>query len=267
MTRLTDRLAALKAKGEKALVCYIVTGDPSVADTVKIVKALDAAGVDAVEVGIPFSDPVADGPSIQAASQRALDRGVLVRDAFKAVAEVRKTSQIPIVLMTYYNPVLHYGTERFAKDAAAAGADATIVTDLTPEEADEWCTISAAAGLNTIFLAAPTSTAARISRVCDMSTGFVYYVSRTGVTGARADLPEGLGDQVRAVKTVSRTPVFVGFGISKPEQVATVCEFADGCVVGSALVNLVGREGGATIEEVEAFASALKAGTRKAPAQ
>lgn len=264
MTRLSDRLATLTSRGEKALVCYTVAGDPTLARTPEIVRALDAAGVDAIELGVPFSDPLADGPSIQAASQRALTNGVTVPKVFEVVRTVRRESDIPIVLMTYFNPALRYGVERFAQEAAAAGVDGVIQTDLTPEEANEWITAARACGLETVFLLAPTSTDARIELVSRFSTGFVYCVSRTGVTGAREDIPAELPDLVRRVKARTPLPVCVGFGVSRPEHVRQIGAFADGVVVGSALVNIIARHGDspALTEAVRAFAADLKAATR-----
>jgi tryptophan synthase alpha chain len=264
MSRLTKRLEELRARGEKALVCYVVAGDPNLERTVDIVLALDAAGVDAIELGIPFSDPLADGPSIQAASQRALVHGVTVGQVFETVRAIRQRSDIPIVLMTYFNPTLRYGVNRFATDAASAGVDATIQTDLTPEEADEWIAASRASGLDTVFLLAPTSTDDRIQVVSELSTGFIYCVSRTGVTGARQDVPAELPALITRVRERTRTPVCVGFGISKPEHVRRIGEIADGAVVGSALVDVIARHGDspALLDEVRTFAAGLKAATR-----
>jgi len=264
MTRLSDRLAALKTRGEKALVCYTVAGDPSLERTPEIVRALDSAGVDAIELGVPFSDPLADGPSIQAASQRALAQGSSVAKTFEAVRAIRRESQIPLILMTYFNPTLRYGTERFARDAAAAGVDGVIQTDLTPEEADDWITAARACGLDTVFLLAPTSTDARIELVSRISTGFVYCVSRTGVTGARDDIPAELPDLVRRVKKRTDLPVCVGFGVSKPEHVRRISAFADGVVVGSALVDILAHHGDSpeSAKAARLFAADLKAATR-----
>ncbi len=266
MTRLSDRLSTLKARGERALGCYIMAGDPSLDATVQIARALDVAGVDAIELGVPFSDPLADGPSIQASGQRSLAGGTRTVDVLEVVRRIRRDSEIPIVLMTYYNPTLRYGVRRFAADAAAAGADGVIQTDLTPEEAGEWIAAARERQLDTVFLLAPTSTDARIEVVCRISTGFIYCVSRTGVTGARQDVPEELRDFVGRVKDRASVPVCVGFGISRPEHVRWIGEFADGVVVGSALVDLIARsgEGPPLFEEVRRFAAGLKEATRKA---
>lgn len=265
MTRLSERLAARQECGKTALICYVVAGDPTWERTVEIIRALDAADVDAIELGIPFSDPLADGPSIQAASQRALAGGVTVPKVLELVHTLRQECQIPIVLMTYYNPALRYGIGRFARDAAAAGADGVIQTDLTPEEADEWIAAARTHGLDTIFLLAPTSTDARIERVVQIATGFIYCVSRTGVTGARDDVPEDLPALVERVKKRARIPVCVGFGVSRPEHVRRIGSFADGVVVGSALVNIIARIGDdpALTEEVRAFVTNLRVESRE----
>jgi tryptophan synthase alpha chain len=242
VTRLTDRLAALRARHEKALIAYVTAGDPSLEATIEIVTALAQAGVDAVELGIPFSDPLADGPSIQASSQRSLDHGTTTAATLEAVRAIRERNpDLPLILMTYYNPLLRYGLERYAADARAAGADGHIVTDLTPEEADEWKGLSTRFGLDTIFLLAPTSTPTRVETVVSLCTGFVYCVSRTGVTGARQDVPAELTDVVGRIKAHTDLPVCVGFGVSQPEHVSRICAFADGVVVGSALVDLIHR--------------------------
>ncbi len=266
MSRLTDRFVQLKEKCDKALVCYVVAGDPNIESTIDVILALDRAGVDVVELGIPFSDPLADGPSIQAGSQRALANGITVSDVFSIVRRVRETSQIPIVLMTYFNPALRYGVEEFAKDAANAGVDGVIQTDLTPEEADDWVDAARVNSLDTVFLVAPTSTENRIEVVAKLSTGFVYAVSRTGVTGARSEVPTELPELISAIKNHTNTPVCVGFGISLPEHVATVAAYADGVVVGSSLVDLIGKYGQSAelVVRVEEYVSSLKAATRSA---
>jgi tryptophan synthase alpha chain len=264
MSRLSERLEALRERREKALVCYVVAGDPDLDRTVDIVCALDEAGVDAVELGIPFSDPLADGPSIQAAAHRALENGATVAKTLDVVKAIRARSGMPIVLMTYFNPTLRYGPERFATDAAAAGADATIQTDLTPEEAGDWIAASRRAGLDTVFLLAPTSTDARIDVVSRLSTGFVYCVSRTGVTGARQDVPSDLPELIRRVRARTSLPACVGFGVSTPDHVRKIGEVADGVVVGSSLVDLIDRNAASPslVDEVRNFAGALKAATK-----
>jgi tryptophan synthase alpha chain len=269
MTRLSKRLASLKQNGERALVCYVVAGDPTLDKTVEIVRALDGAGVDAIELGIPFSDPLADGPSIQAAGHRALKRGTTVAGVLDSVSRIREVSEIPIVIMTYYNPALRYGLERFARDAAAAGADGVIQTDLTPEEAGPWITAARAVNLDTVFLLAPTSTPVRVDVVSKLATGFIYCVSRTGVTGARESVPMELEAFVERVKKGIQAhgkdvPVCVGFGVSRPEHIARIGAFADGVVVGSALVDLIAAhaEDPALAQVVRQYVGELKAATR-----
>jgi tryptophan synthase alpha chain len=205
-----------------------------------------------------------DGPTIQASSQRALERGTSPPQILELVASVRKRSGIPIVLMTCTNPVFHYGTSPFAQDAAKAGVDGVIVTDLPPEEASQWKADAESANLDTIFLLAPTSTDSRIERVAAMSSGFVYCVSRAGVTGAQADVPEEIADLLRKVRLATGTPTAVGFGISKPEHVRQVCAMADGAVVGSAIVGLAHEKAGTPdlLSSVKSFVSELKAATR-----
>jgi len=272
VTRLSDRLAALRVRGEKALICYVVAGDPSAARTVEIVQALDEAGVDAVELGIPFSDPLADGPTIQAAGYRALASGMTVAGVFDVVRQIRKTSAIPIVLMTYFNPALRYGVQRFARDAADSGADAVIQTDLTPEEAGPWIEAARSSNLDTVFLLAPTSTDERIDLIIRLSTGFVYCVSRTGVTGARdevaPDLVAFLGRVRAGIARSGRDdlPVCVGFGISEPAHVRRIGEVADGAVVGSRLVDFIAgySDNPELSQEVRSFAETLKSATRHA---
>jgi tryptophan synthase alpha chain len=265
MTRLSQRFDALKARGEKALVAFVTAGDPLPDDTASVVVALAEGGADAVELGIPFSDPLADGPTIQASSQRALDAGMTPPKVLEIVRRVRERSDIPLVLMGSWNPTLQYGIERFARDTAAAGADGTIMTDLTPEEAGEWKRASEVAGLDTIFLLAPTSTADRMALVGKMGTGFLYCVSRTGITGARSDVPEELPPLIEAIRSwADGKPVCVGFGVSRPEHVAAICRYADGAVVGSALVDLLHREreNPDLLAIARDFVASLKAATR-----
>ncbi len=265
LSRLTQRFDLLQARNEKALVCFVTAGDPSAERTVEIVNTLDKAGADAVEIGIPFSDPLADGPSIQAASQRALDHGITTAKVLEIVRGIRVASPtLPLILMTYYNPIRCYGLERYAADARAAGADAHIVTDLTPEEADDWRRISKTQDLDTIFLLAPTSTPTRIEVVSKLCSGFIYCVSRTGVTGARQDLPAELTGVVSRIKAGTTTPVCVGFGISTPDHVRRICAFADGAVVGSSLVDAIHtkRNDPDMLEQIHDYVAALKAATR-----
>lgn len=228
--------------------------------------ALADAGADIIELGVPFSDPLADGPTIQASSQRALNAGMTPPQVLESVRQARERTDVPIVLMGSWNPAMQYGMERFARDAAQAGADGTILTDLSPEEAGEWKRVSDAAGLDTIFLLAPTSTTGRMALIGRMASGFIYCVSRTGVTGARSNVPEDLPPLIEAIRArADGTPVCVGFGISRPEHVAAITRYADGVVVGSALVDLLHRErdNPQMLTSARDYIASLKAGTRE----
>lgn len=239
--RLTAAFTAARAAGRCALVPFVTAGDPSLAATRDIVCALAAAGADVVELGIPFSDPVADGPVIQRSSERALARGTRLADVLELAREIRRQSPVPLLLFGYFNPILRYGLERFAADAAAAGADGALVTDLIPEEAADYRRALAARGLATVFLAAPTSPDERLAAIAAASTGFIYAVSRTGVTGARDQVPAAARELVARVRRVARQPIALGFGLGTAAQVAEVGAFADGAVVGTALVAALHR--------------------------
>jgi tryptophan synthase alpha chain len=228
---------SLQQAGEAALIVYITAGDPSLERLPDILQTLQEAGADMVEIGFPFSDPLADGPVIQAAMDRALARGTTPARILETVARCRQQIGIHLIAFTYYNPVLRYGLERFAQDARAAGFDACLITDLPPDEADAWLPAARAAQLQTIFLLTPTSTTERIRLVAQRGQGFIYCVSRTGVTGARDELPPDLPDLIARIREYSRLPVAVGFGISKPEHVRTVARIADGAVIGSQIVH------------------------------
>lgn len=263
MSRIDTCFARLKASGDKALICFVTAGDPDLEITKQIVLEAEKAGADIVELGVPFSDPIADGPSIQASSMRALDSGTTVPKVLDLVRDIRRASQLPLILMTYYNLVEHYGVERFARDAAEAGVDGMILSDLIPEEAGQWKPLADEAGLSTIFLLAPTSNESRVREVAKLASGFIYCVSRTGVTGAQMQMAEGVRDLVGRIRAGSDLPIAVGFGISKPEHVREVCEYADGAVVGSVLVNLIAQKAGSPdlLAEVNRLVLALKAGT------
>jgi tryptophan synthase alpha chain len=234
--RIGARFARLAKAGEMGLVAYITAGDPSLDATQKIVLAAAEAGADVIELGVPFSDPLADGPTIQRASERALRAGTTLAGVIDVINRVRANSEVPLILFSYYNPILQMGVGRFAGAAAAAGADGALATDLTPEEADEYRAAMQAHGLDTIFLAAPTSTDARLAKIAEASSGFLYLISRTGVTGERSALPEGLPDLARRVRRCTKLPLAVGFGISQPSHVSVLGGIADAAVVGSALV-------------------------------
>jgi tryptophan synthase alpha chain len=235
-TRIRRRFEELARSGEMGLVAFLSAGDPSLAATESFVLALDKAGADVVELGVPFSDPVADGPAIQRSSERALRAGASLSGVLDLVGSIRRKSDVPLVLFSYYNPVLQMGIERFARRAADAGADGVLITDLTPEEAGDYRRIVQGHGLDTIFLAAPTSTDERLRQIAEACTGFLYVISRTGVTGTRESLPEDLPALIRRVRRVTPLPIAVGFGISLPGQVSILGGLADAAVVGSALV-------------------------------
>jgi tryptophan synthase alpha chain len=259
--RIDAAFEKAKRSGEIALVCFVTAGDPDLATTKDVVKTLADAGADVIELGVPFSDPLADGPSIQASSFRALQNGATIPKVFETVAAIRRDCDVPLVLMTYYNPVQKYGIGRFASEAASAGADGVIVTDLPFEEAGEWKSAADGAKLATIQLIAPTSTKDRIELGAKMASGFIYCVSRTGVTGARNEVPVELGDLVKRIKAATDLPVAVGFGISTPEHVRSIAKFADGAVVGSAVVNLMQANAGKQdmLDRLRKFVMELKA--------
>jgi len=240
-TRISRRFEELRRKGELGLVAYITAGDPTLDATERIVLALAEAGADVIELGVPFSDPLADGPTIQRASERALRSGTTLAGVLELVARLRKRTDVPLVLFSYFNPVLQMGVEKFADTAARAGADGVLITDLTPEEAGDYRRAVRARGLDTIFLAAPTSTDARLERIAESSSGFLYLISRTGVTGAREALPDDLPALVRRARAKTALPIAVGFGISQPGHVSILGGLADAAVVGSALVEEIER--------------------------
>jgi len=240
-SRISRRFAELRASGEMGVVAYLTAGDPSFLATLKFVVAMAGAGADVIELGVPFSDPLADGPTIQRASERALKNGATLARVIDLVREIRKSnspaSEVPLVLFSYYNPVFQMGLEKFAATSASAGADGVLVTDLTPEESEEYRRILAAHHLDTIFLAAPTSTDDRLAKIAACSSGFLYLISRTGVTGAKEALPDELPALLRRARRVTQLPIAVGFGISLPGHVSVLGGLADAAVVGSALVS------------------------------
>jgi tryptophan synthase alpha chain len=259
MKRIEQVLRRLKAKGEKALIPYITAGDPDLETSRRLALTLADRGADLLELGIPFSDPLADGPTIQAASLRALKGGVHLQDVLSLAGEIRQERDLPLVLMGYYNPIFQYGLERTAKEAARRGVDGFIIPDLPAEEAEAWRQAALAAGVAPIFLAAPTSGPERIRRLGKLTRGFLYYVSITGITGARRELPPELVAALQEVRTLVNCPVAVGFGISTPEQVAWLAPYVDGVVVGSAIVERVARlQGEALLQNIGDFVAALK---------
>jgi tryptophan synthase alpha chain len=259
-SRLAAVFTELRARGERALVAYLTAGDPSLADTRRLVPEAAARGADIVELGVPFSDPIADGPVIQRAARRALERGTTVARVLETVATLRAETAVPLVLLTYYNPVLAFGLKAFARTAADAGVDGVIVADLPPEEADAFAAEAEAAGLDLVHLVAPTSTPPRVRLIARRSRGFIYVVSLTGVTGERRELPRDLEAQVTTLRRVTRKPVCVGFGIGHPDQVAAVGRLADGVIVGSAIVRLIEERAGSPtlVQDVGDFIAALK---------
>ncbi len=239
MNRIDKKFKELRKKHKKAFIVYICAGDPDIDTTEELVITLENSGVDIIELGMPFSDPLADGPTIQAASQRALEKGINLYKIFHLIKKLRRKTRIPIVLMGYYNPVIKYGLKRFVKDATKAGADGAIIPDLPVEEASEFINLSRKFKFNTIFLASPTTTNEKFREISKKSCGFIYYVSLTGVTGAREKLPTKIKSDVKKIKRHTKKPVCVGFGVSKPAQVKDINSFADGVIVGSAVIKRI----------------------------
>jgi len=239
MGRIGARFARRRAEGRPAFVAFLTAGDPSLDRTCEAAVELDRAGADVLELGVPFSDPLADGPVIQRASERALARGITLPRVLEAVKRIRERSALPLLLFSYYNPLLQHGLERLSREAREAGVDGVLVTDLPPEEAGEWIAAARAADLDTVFLASPTSPPDRLRRVAEASRGFVYAISRTGVTGERPALSEDARPLVERLRALTDVPVALGFGLSTPEQVREAAAVADGVVVGSALVRFL----------------------------
>jgi tryptophan synthase alpha chain len=259
MTRIGKRFLELKKERRKGFVAFITAGDPSLEKTHQLVLELDRQGVDVLELGVPFSDPLADGPVIQEASQRALTAGATLNGVLGMVADLRQETDIPIVLFTYFNPIHRMGIDRFVHRAKEAGVDGVLMLDLPPEEGAEYKQMMDAAGLDTIFLVTPTTRDKRISMLASKTTGFVYYVSRTGVTGEREHVAEAIQDQVHRIRVRTDLPIAVGFGIAQPDQVAQVAKCADAVVVGSAIVRRIGEYGSEVdlVSKVGAFVGSL----------
>jgi tryptophan synthase alpha chain len=265
MSRMETTFARLRERGERALMPYFTAGDPSLAETRRLVAAAERAGADVVELGVPFSDPIADGPVVQRAGSRALAAGASLPRVLELVAGLRADGvKLPIALMTYYNPLLAFGLKSFARTAIDAGADAVIVPDLPYEESDPLRAEAEPAGLDLVQFVAPTSPAARVKAIARLARGFIYVVSVTGITGERRTLPPGLDAQIRTLRLVTTKPLCVGFGVSTPEQVGAVGKLADGILVGSAIVRLIERHTGdpSLIDEVAKFIGSLKAPLR-----
>ena len=253
-SRIEKTFKRLKKEGKKAFIPYIMAGDPSLERTKDIVLLFEKCGADIVELGVPFSDPLADGPTIQRASERALKNGVTLRKVISLVKDVRQKTQIPIVLMTYYNPVFKYREDDFIRDAKDAGVDGVIVPDLPPDEAEDFIKISKKTSLNTIFLLAPTSTEDRIKKVIRASSGFIYYVSITGITGAALLLDGSMEVSISNIKKYTDKPIAVGFGVSTPLEATAVAKVSDGVIVGSAIVKRIHE----TPNELESYIMSLR---------
>jgi tryptophan synthase alpha chain len=266
-TRIATQFSQLRARHAKGLIVYMTAGDPTLDATGELLLALDRAGVDVIELGVPFSDPLADGPVIQRASERALRSGTTLRRILARFPDWRRTVHAPIILFSYFNPLLQYGLEKFTADAARAGVDGALVVDLSPEEAGHYVQAMRAQNLDTVFLASPTSTNARLKRAAQLSTGFLYLISRTGVTGERSEIASSVGPLAERARELTSLPLAIGFGISTPAQVREVQFHADAAVVGSAVVHAIekhySQQGPAFIENV---VRTLKMGTEDEPA-
>lgn len=259
MTRIDDKFAALAEQGKKAFLAYIMAGDPDFDTSLEIVKGLPSAGVDIIELGLPFTDPMADGPTIQLAGQRALEGGMTLNKTLQLARLFREGDQTtPIVMMGYYNPIYSHGVESFLKEAKDAGIDGLIIVDLPPEEDSELCLPAQAAGLNFIRLATPTTDDKRLPRVVQNTSGFVYYVSITGITGSAEAQADDVSPEVARIKAASGLPVIVGFGVNTPEKSRAIAEVADGVVVGSAIVGRIAK--GDSVPDVLAFVKSLSDG-------
>ena len=263
-SRISKLFARCRAENEPALIAYITAGDPSLERTVSLVQAMELGGADLIELGVPFSDPIADGPVIMRATERALANGASVAGVLEVARKIRERSEIPILLFSYLNPLLRYGFERLAKDAVAAGVDGILMTDASVEEAGKFVPVVREAGLDTVFLAAPTSPIERLRQVAAYSSGFIYLVSRTGVTGVRDQVADSAADLVARMRTVTDLPLAVGFGIAQAADAAAVAKMADGVVVGSAFVRIIEAcDGSPEIEsKLESFTRELKTGAR-----
>ncbi len=263
MTRIDDTFARLKSQNKKAFVAYVMAGDPNYDTSLELVKGMPSAGVDIIELGLPFTDPMADGPTIQLAGQRALEAGMTLEKTLDLAREFRKTdTTTPIVMMGYYNPIFSRGVDKFLVDAKDAGIDGLIVVDLPPEEDDELCIPAQKAGLNFIRLATPTTDDKRLPKVLQNTSGFVYYVSITGITGAAAAQATDVGPEVARIKSQTDLPIIVGFGVRTPETAKEIASVADGTVVGSAIVGELAS--GKSVAEVLAFIKSLADGAHAA---
>jgi len=264
MRRIGTKFEDLKVRGDKALIAYLMAGDPTLEDTETYVLQLAQAGADVIELGVPFSDPIADGPVIQQAAERALRSGTSLKKILATVRSLRTKTQVPLVLMAYYNSIFQYGEAAFCRDAVAAGVDGLIVPDMPPDEAGTIHPLAEATGLDVIFLLAPTSTAKRQTTVARLSRGFIYYVSLTGITGAKLTDKADVEKKVQEIRRYTKTPVAVGFGIATPDDAREVAKIADGVIVGSALVKLIAEGDQAATDRLTSFTRSLKAATLSA---
>jgi len=260
MNRIEKTFQELKRKKQKALISFITAGDPDIDSTVHHIHALEEGGADIIELGVPFSDPLADGPVIQKSALRSLKSGTTLKKIIKMVCLVRRTCSVPIVLMSSYNPIFRYGEEEFVKDSINAGVDGVIIPDLPPEEATSLSNLAKTNELDMIFLLAPTSTKERIKIVSEMSSGFIYYVSLTGVTGTREKMAQDLKEKISKIKRTSSKPVAIGFGISNPKQAAFSAKISDGAIVGSAIVKIIekGLQTGNTSNQIRQLVHSMK---------
>jgi tryptophan synthase alpha chain len=260
MSRIEKTFENLRSKGEKALIPYIMAGDPDLEKTKQLVLALDRSGADIIELGVPFSDPIADGPVIQRAGQRALKNRTSLRDVVQLVGSLRRTTEVPLVLMSYANPILAYGEEPFFRDAASAGVDGLIVPDLPPEEGASMMALAQRHTLDLILLSAPTSSRKRLKTIAGLTRGFVYYVSMTGITGSEIRGLQEIKTRVSEIRMLTKKPVAVGFGVSTPDQAAYLSQAADGVIVGSAIVKVIetNLENQNLLGEVSHFVKSLK---------
>jgi tryptophan synthase alpha chain len=267
MSRIRDTFAELKHSGRGGFIPFITAGDPDLVTTELLLIELAAAGADIIELGVPFSDPVADGEVIQRASERALRRGVTIGDALRCVSNAKKHIDVPIILFSYLNPLLKFGRDQLIEEVQRAGIDAVLITDLTPEEGGPWITTFRDHAVDLIFLVAPTTSDERLRRIAEQASGFIYAVSRAGVTGARNEIPRDAESLVKRVRAVSDLPIAVGFGISTAEQIRQVWHFADAAVIGSALVSQVEKLAGSPdlVNRVGEFARSLLAPTNHSP--
>ncbi|MGA1844791.1 MAG: tryptophan synthase subunit alpha [bacterium] len=260
MDRISQTFMRAREQGRKVFIPFVTAGDPDLSVTSKLVLVLARSGADLVELGVPFSDPLADGSVIQRASQRALANGITLSGICRFVKDLRRETDIPIALMSYYNPILHPGIENAVRMMTEAGVDGLICPDLPPEEGEELIALGRTHGMATVFFLAPTSTERRIRLVAERSTGFIYYVSVTGVTGARDDLPDAIREHLSLIRTMTDKPIAVGFGVSRPDQAARIAQWADGVIIGSAIIKILEEQdfSEGAVQAVGEFASTIK---------